>query len=487
MPGPTGSAPCAAEPLLIVLWRDTLHRQRLTPQGYNKIGVEDAVETFDDELLTTPASPEVTATGLEADGYQLGISAYCWGYPLVRMERVARLYSDVSVGVSATSYRASTNKIGWARELATPSAKDMPTANNDTLYMSAVVVLDEPFVLSVPDTADRYYVINVFNMWQELEHYIGRRTTGTKAARYVLVPPGWAGPVPSDATRLDVSTNKVWLWGRLFMAQGEPAAPVHDLQDKFSLEPANGDVTSPELPALPSITAHDLGFFEHLAFALRSNKVKPADEALFAQFARIGLTAQGFDEDRLSPEARRGVVRALADGPAVVISSFASTATVRNGWNWVTGLDSFGFNYPMRAMVAGPYLGGNGEREAMYPIRYTDADGQTLSGANRYELTMASEPPVEAFWSLTMYNAADKMLVENPVQRYKVGTDTEGLKKGADGSVTIAIQNEQPAPTLDANWLPAPAGDFYVILRMYQPTDAILDGTWQLPQVTRQN
>lgn len=100
---------------------------------------------------------------------------------------------------------------------------------------------------------------------------------------------------------------------------------------------------------------------------------------------------------------------------------------------------------------------------------------------------MASEPPVDAFWSLTMYNAADKMLVANPIQRYKVGTDTEGLKKRAGGSVTIAIQNEQPAQATDTNWLPAPAGDFYVILRMYQPTDAILDGTWQLPQVTRQN
>ena len=148
---------------------------------------------------------------------------------------------------------------------------------------------------------------------------------------------------------------------------------------------------------MPSIAGDDLGFLTHLAFALTSNAVKPADEALFAQFARIGLTAQGFDQSKLSPDARRGVVRALADDPAVAISSFASTATVRNGWNWVTGLDSFGFNYPLRAMVAGPYLGGNGEREAMYPIRYTDVDGQTLNGANKYELKMSQEPPVDAF------------------------------------------------------------------------------------------
>lgn len=448
---------------------------------------EDSVDSFDDALLTTPASPEVIASGLEADGYQLGVSAYCWGYPLVRMERVVRSYSDVSEGVSATSYRAPVNTIGWARELATPSAKDMPTANNDTLYLSAVVVLDEPYVLSVPDTADRYYVINVFNMWQELEHYIGRRTTGTHIGRFVLVPPGWTGPVPADATRLDVSTSKAWLWGRLFMAQGEPEGPVHALQDQFKLEPMSGKGASAELLALPPISGDELGFFKHLAFALGSNAPKSADEALFAQYARIGLTAKGFDDSKLSAEARRGVLRALADGPSVAISSFASTATVRNGWNWVTGLDSFGFNYPLRAMVAGPYLGGNGEREAMYPIRYTDADGQTLNGAHTYTVTLATSPPVDAFWSLTMYNADDKMLVENPIHRYKVGTDTDHLLTGADGSVIIAVQHEKPDPATNANWLPAPSGDFYMILRLYQPTDAILDGTWQLPQVIRQN
>jgi hypothetical protein len=444
-----------------------------------------SAEQFDDPLLSTPASPEVIARGLEADGYQLGVSAYNWGYPLVRGERVVRSYSDVSSGVPATSYRAALNKIGWARELATPSAKDMPTANNDTFYMSAVVVLDEPYVLTVPDTADRYYVVNVFNMWQELEHYIGRRTTGTKGGCYVLAPPGWTGPVPTDVTRLDVSTRKVWLWGRLRIAQGEPVNPVLALQSKFILEPVSGNATSPELPPLPPIAGDELGFFKHLAFALKSNAVKPADEALFAQFARIGLTKDGFDETKLSPPMRKGLVRGLADGPAVAISSFASTSSVRNGWNWVTGLDSFGFNYPLRAMVAGPYLGGNGEREAMYPIRYTDGDGQTLNGANKYLVKLDKEPPVSAFWSLTMYNAADKMLVENPIQRYKVGTDTQGLKKGADGSITIAIQNESPADAEDINWLPSPKGDFYVILRMYQPSDAILDGTYHLPQVMR--
>lgn len=236
---------------------------------------------------------------------------------------------------------------------------------------------------------------------------------------------------------------------------------------------------------MPSIAGDELGFFKHLAFALRSNAVKPADEALFAQFARIGLTADGFDPSSLRPEARKGLLRALADGPAVAMSSFASLASRRNGWDWVTGLDSFGFNYPLRSMVAGPYLGGNGEKEAMYPLRSTDADGDVLNGANKYVLKFDRLPPVNAFWSLTMYNGADKMLVDNPIQRYKVGTDTVGLKPAADGSTTIPIQADQPSGDNAANWLPAPKGDFYIMLRLYQPNDEILSGAYQLPQVTK--
>jgi len=332
-----------------------------------------AATTYEDKLLTTPASPEVLAKGLEADGYALGVSVYAWGYPLVRMERIAREYTDVPSPKPATSYRAPLDQMGWATELATPAAKDMPTANNDTYYLSAIIFLDEPYIISVPDTNDRYYVIDVFNMWQELEHYIGRRTTGTKAGRFAIVPPGWTGQLPEGVKRLDVSTNKVWLWGRL-RAGGATQEAISNLQSQCHLRPLSGKPsTTKKLEPLPDIAGDDLGFLKQLAFALKSNKVKPVDQALFGQFSRIGLTAAGFDPSKLRPEMRRGLLRGLADGPAVAISSFASTAVRRNGWDWVTGMDDFGFNYPLRAMVAGPYLGGQGEKEAMYPIRYTDS------------------------------------------------------------------------------------------------------------------
>lgn len=364
----------------------------------------------------------------------------------------------------------------------------MPTANNDTFYMSAVVKLDRPYILSVPDTHDRYYVINVFNMWQELEHYIGRRVTGTKAGRYAIVPPGWHGELPSDVKRLDVTTDKVWLWGRLRIAQGEPAGPVIALEKEFKLEPLGG-VTAKDkeatLAPLPSIAGDELGFFKHLAFALKDNKVKPADKALFSQFERIGLTKNGFDPSKLPEPTRKGLLRGLEDAPSVAVSSLSSTTVNRNGWTWGTGLDKFGFNYPLRAVVAGDYLGANGERDAMYPLRSTDADGNALSGANKYVVKLDSDPPVGAFWSLTMYDDSDKMLVPNSIGRYKVGTDTKGLKHAADGSITIAIQTDPPPSDDAANWLPSPKGTFYLVLRLYQPSEAILNGTYQLPQVRK--
>jgi hypothetical protein len=449
-------------------------------------------QPWPDTLLTTAGSPENVTKGLEIDSYQLGVSAWVWGYPLVRMERAIRDYTNVPNPKPDTSYRAPLNQIGWARVLATPAALDMPTANNDTVYMSAVVDLTEPYILAVPDVGNRYYVVDVFDMWQELQHYIGRRTTGTKAARYALVPPGWTGQLPAGVTRLDVATSKVWLWGRLRVSPGDDMGKIHGLQAAFDLRPlsalgkANWVAPVAKLPPLPAITADDpYGFLTQLAFALKDNPVRPADVALAAQFQRIGLMPGNFDQAKLLPPQLKGLAQGLKDAPLVAISSLASTSEVRGGWNYVRGLDDFGYNYPLRALVAGPYLGGQGEQEAVYPIRYTDSEGTTLSGAHDYVLRFASAPPNSAFWSLTMYDATTKMLIANSIQRYKVGSDTPGLKIDPDGTFEIPISVEKPTGPFAANWLPAPKGAFYVILRIYQPQPDVISGSWKLPQVTK--
>jgi hypothetical protein len=452
-------------------------------------GAATAEQSYPDALLTTPMTPQTVAAGSEADAYAQGVQAYVWGYPLVRMERIARQYTDAPDPNPPTGYRAALNRIGWATELATAASKDMPTANNDTFYMSAVVKLDQPYILSVPDTHDRYYVVDVFNMWQELQHYVGRRVTGTQAGRFAIVPPGWEGKLPADVKRLDVSTGKVWLWGRLRLKDGEDKAQVLALQQQFTLVPLSDLDTAAKQPGtatlapLPDIAGDDLGFFVHLAAALKDNTVKPEDKALFAQFARIGLDANGFDAAKLTPERRAGLLRALKDGPAVAASAFATAAVLRNGWSWATGLDNFGYDYPLRALVSGPYLGGQGEKEAMYPLRFTDAAGQVLTGARTYTVKFDKPPPVNAFWSLTVYRADDKLLVENPIARYKIGGDTRGLLTAPDGSVTIRLQHAPTDGKAPDNWLPTPEGPFYLVLRLYQPKEEVLNGSTALPQV----
>lgn len=452
-------------------------------------------QSFEDRLIGMVPTAEVRIKAAEVDAYTLGVSAYLWGYPLARMERVIREYSDVSEPQPATSYRAAPNQLGWATELATPSAKDMPAANNDTLYLSCALNLTEPFLLEVPDTADRYYVINVFTMYHQCEHYIGRRVTGTAAGVFAIVPPGWQGELADGVHRLDVSTPHIWLWGRLHVRDGERAESVQGLMDGFRLAPLSAYAgSSPDadhapdeqevFPPMPEIAGDPLGFFVHLGFALQSSPVPPQDAALFGQFERIGLTREGFDPSRLTAVQRAALERALDDAPAVAISSVGVTAEERQGWDW-TAIDDYGFNYPLRSVHCGPYLGGNMVKEAHYPSTWLDSDGQLLTGAHCYRLDFEGEPPVDAFWSLTLYNGADKMLVENPLHRYKLGSESPSLIRNPDGTFTIFVQHEPPADEHLGNWLPSPVGDTMLVFRFYQPRPELLDGSYRLPYVRR--
>jgi hypothetical protein len=306
--------------------------------------------------------------------------------------------------------------------------------------------------------------------------------TGVRCHKKVL-PPEPAGQ--RDANTLETRNGRKVVRSRV--SAGADKAPVLALQKQFALVPlslfgkAESAPAGAHLPRLPAIDGDELGFFTQLGAALNDNAVQPADHALFAQFARIGLTAAGFDASKLSPHARQGLTRALQDGPAAAVSAMVTAATQRNGWTWAVGLDSFGFNYPLRALVARPYHGGNGEKEAMYPLRYTDSKGQLLSGTHSYTLRFDHAPPVDAFWSLTVYNAQDMLLVANPIGRYKVGSDTPGLVTAADGSITVSAQH--PAPAESANWLPTPERPFYLVLRLYQLKAEVLDGTYNLPDV----
>ena len=445
-----------------------------------------------DPVIEMPSNEEVQNAGDYYSAKAIGTMAYQWGYALLRMENTMREYIDVPNPKPETSYRAPLNKIGWATTLPNANDKDMPTANNDTYYMSAVVDLTEPYILKTPDTDDRYYVVNVFDMYQNLISYIGRRVTGTNEGVFALVPPNWTGELPKEVTKtIQATTPKIWLWGRLHVLEGEDKEPLHKLQKAFKLQTLseyNGknDVkSSTKLADIPQYPKSDkLAFYKQLAFVMKSNPIFKQDEALVGQFEKIGLTPGKFDETKLNEQQKKGLYDATLEAPLGIIASLKSSSRVINGWTWVTKLDNFGFDYALRSMIAGPYLGGQGEEEALYPIRYTDNDGNTFDGNNTYRIHFDKEPPVNAFWSLTMYDAKNKLFVHNELNRYKLSRESKGFVKNEDGSFDIIIQNKKPENT--DNWLPAPDGPFYIILRLYQPNEDILNLKYELPKVMKE-
>lgn len=434
-----------------------------------------------DPVVTTPATPQVVGAGLKSEAKAVAILAYQWGYPLVRMEQTVRKYTTVEPNMSRSSFRAPVNEIGWAKQLPGPKDTDMPTANNDTYYMSAVLTLDEPFLLCVPDTKDRYYVINVFDMYHNLTEYIGRRNTGTKAGEYWIVPPQWDKPLPKEAKMIiRPKTDKVWLWGRIAVAEEDDVNEIYALQDKFKVEPVAK--VKAQLPEWKEDTT-EFGFFYNLAQAMKYNPVLADDKALVALFERIGLKAGSFDPSKLHPLQIEGIREAIAEAPSTIISNTTTAGVNRDGWMWASNIDHFGFNYGLRALVSGPYLGGQGEQEAMYPIRYNDDDCKVLTGANEYTIHFETMPDVGAFWSVTVYDAKSKMLVDNPINRYKISSTTPNITYNKNGGLDITLSHKKPSSK--ANWLPVPKGEFYLLLRLYQPSKRILDGTYRLPTIMK--
>lgn len=407
------------------------------------------------------------------------------------MERVSRQYTDMSQPQTDTSYRAPLNEFGHARRLSSPADADMPTANRDTLYSSAVLdVSQQPVVLSVPSVEDRYYVINMFDMWHNLFQYVGTRETGSLAKEFLIVPPGWKGEVPRNTTLVEAPTTKVWLWGRTQVLGQDDYEQVHAVQDQYKLTPLNEYLGAPNVAKNPQLSplnndnTDPLQFFEELGQYLQDNPVAERQKALLGQFAKIGLTENGFDRSKLTPDMQKELVKSIEQGKQIVSAQVANpnTLELKDGWYYAFALDDFADDNALRSLVAGPYLGGQGPKEAIYPITYTDSKGQALAGSKSYSMRFDQEPPVGAFWSVTVYDATTKLLVDNSINRYSVNNLTD-LKKNSDGSFEIHFQHDKPAADKAANWLPIPEGNFYVLARLYVPSKQILDMKWTVPAI----
>jgi hypothetical protein len=454
--------------------------------------------------LSTQSHAELGETlglGEGLEDFWLATDAYVFGYPLVTMEMTRRVLTNVATYVPG-AMKAPMGQIIKAREYPNASFRDVTAPNADTLYTTSFFeVGKEPWVLSIPDMKDRYALLPMLDGWTDVFEVPGKRTTGTGAQTYAITGPGWKGSLPAGIKEYKSPTSIVWLLGRIYCTgTPEDYAEVHKLQDEFKLVPLSSygkPYTPPENTVDPSIDMKTAvreqvnrmdaaAYFKLLCELMKTNPLAAADAGQIARFAKIGIVpGQDFDASKLDADFLKHVPEIAVDR---IMIQFKVNKDFKdeNGWTYTTKGGVYGTEYLFRALCCAVGLGMNRAQDAIYPISQKDADGRAYSGANKYVMKFAKGelPPADGFWSLTMYDKS-YFFVDNPINRYSISA-RQNLKSNPDGSVDLYLQKESPGKDMESNWLPAPSGDFILMLRMYWPQEknpSIIDGSWKIPAV----
>jgi hypothetical protein len=376
------------------------------------------------------------------------------------------------------------------------------TPNSDTPY--SLVQMDlraEPIVICVPAVEkSRYYSVQLIDMYSFNYGYIGSRATGNDAGCYMVSGPDWHGNTPAGIARVFPSETRFSL--AIFRTQLFDAADMENVkkvQAGYSASALSSFLHQPAPPPKPEIAfppfsedAFKSGAFSYLNFLLQFCPPVPAEDPLRASFAQIGIApGKPFDFAALPLEDRVAEGIALKQAFKAISAKRDSIGKEVNGWRIGSAFGDRAFydgDYLLRAAAALAGIYGNDAVEAMYPLAVTDAKGQKLDGSQHaYTVTFPAGglPPVNAFWSITMYDGKTQLLIENPINRYLINSRMlPGLAKNLDGSITIYIQNTPPGADKDSNWLPSPAGPIYVVMRLYWPKEAALNGDWKPPAIT---
>ena len=376
----------------------------------------------------------------------------------------------------------------------------MVRSNFDTLYSIAWLDLTkEPLVIAAPDTAGRFYLLPMLDMWSDVFASPGWRTTGTDAAQFLVTPPGWTGTVPAGLNHLPAPTPFVWVIGRTKTDGAADYAAVHKIQAGYTVTPLSrlGKTAEPvsvtidptvDMKTPPKIQVDTMSVANYFAYAAELLKVHPAhgtDQPILAQMKRIGIeSGKPFKLSSLDPEIQAALQTVPEDAQALMKWKVQTLARVVNGWSMNTDtMGVYGNYYLKRAIVAQVGLGANLPEDAIYPLNMGDANGKALDGVNKYVLHFpkGETPPVNAFWSITLYDP-EGFQVGNALNRFAVSSWMP-FKNNADGSLDLYFQNESPGKDLEANWLPAPKGPFNLTMRLYGPKAEALNGKWNPPAV----
>jgi hypothetical protein len=453
---------------------------------------------------STPSSQTAMEAMKPKQATAIAEEAYIYAFPM--MENYRTMYVQ-AIDRTAPGYSAPFNELVHKTQLLGPEFKDIVRPNNDTMYSLAWLDLRaQPIIITVPEIKNRYYSVQLVDMFTHNLGYIGTRATGTEAGSYVVAGPQWEGTKPGDAKAVfRAESNFVYCIIRTEVDGVDDVAAVVELQKKYHLTAMNVFLGRSRVPVASGITfpsydprkAESAAFIDLLNFLLTQVVIVPEEQELMSRFAGIGIRAGALSASlALSPELRDAVDAGVGQGIMAIAQAMEDpsklegvTTRVDHGWQGMNGIfgsgDEMRTKYLVRAGAALAGLYGNDAHEAYYPIGNADASGDLLDASkHRYVMRFDKDelPQIEAFWSMTMYGLPDQLMVANPSNRYSIG-DRSKLRYAKDGSLTIYIQHESPGRQKASNWLPAPDGRFSLQFRMYLPKAEALEPLYLPPPV----
>jgi hypothetical protein len=456
-------------------------------------------------LTVLGASPRMADAKLgKGEVQQIAEEAFIYGFPMVMNYAV---FNEYFVNTSGPEYKAPPNQLYNTARVYTPKDTAIVTPNSDTPYSFVAMDLrTEPFVVCNPEIEkSRYFSVQLVDMYTFNYGYMGSRTTGNGAGCHMIAGPSWTGETPAGIGKVfRCETDFSFAIIRTQLFNPADIENVKKIQAGYRALPLSKFQGKPAPPAAPEIAwpkidkqAADADPFAYLNFVLTlCPPTGPAavEVPMRARFAKIGIEAgKPFPVDKFTPEQKAELEIGMKSGLEKIKATIAKLGKDENGWRVATegfgDRQAYAGNFTLRAAAAMAGIYGNDAAEALYPLLAGDSDGQKPdTSTNRYTLTFPAGqlPPAHAFWSVTMYDGRTQLLIENPINRYLINSPMlPDMKKNADGSLTLRIQKDSPGKDEESNWLPAPNGPAYIVMRIYWPKEAALKGTWLPPAVVR--
>ena len=463
---------------------------------------------------TTETQKKVTATEstqdiTPAEAKAIAKEAYIYGFPLVLNYKTMYSYA---VDKKSPEYKGDFNKLVCDARLFTPKDKTIVTPNSDTPYcMTWVDMRAEPVVFTIPEIEKgRYYSVQLIDLYTHNAAYISSVAKNVPG-NYLLTGPDWTGEVPKGITKvIPFETNFLFSIYRTQLFSPKDINKLKEIQDAYRVEPLHtyletkvpATAAAIDFPEWKEGAEFNAQSFSYLDFMLTLVNTHKDEQALMQRFAKIGLGGKNkFDIQKFSPEIQKALEEGAKEGllaikafatqetvdPLASAKIFGTRASLNKSAKENYDLDNF---FIMRAMAAQMGLYGNSGAEAIYPTYLVDADRAPFDASqNKYTLTFKKGefPPVEAFWSLTMYDGKTQLLIDNPINRYLINSPMmDSFIMNKDGSLTIYVQKESPGKEIESNWLPAPDGPFYAIMRLYGPKKEALEGKWVNPPLVKE-